>query len=254
MHPVISITLLSGVTVFISYIGLKLVRRYFSEDVLKQNHEAGGFIFNAFGLIYAVLIAFVVFATWTEYDESKKNIDQEAIEISDLYHNSKAFPEPYREQAVPLLKNYIHAVINDEWSGLENGELSEKARESINMLWSFYTGIDFSLIKNEAAYQESLKHLNDLTEKRRTRLFDSRNNIPGIIWAVLFFGAFGTVLYTYFFFAKNLKHQFVMTSALTILNTLILYMIVMLDNPFRGYIKVDFSPFEYTLHLLNSGM
>jgi hypothetical protein len=82
------------------------------------------------------------------------------------------------------------------------------------------------------------------------RLFDSRNNIPGIIWVVLLFGAIVTVIYTYFFYAKNMIHQFVMTSALTVLNTLILYMIVILDNPFRGYIKVDISPFEYLMQLL----
>lgn len=68
----ISIILLCAAMMGISYISLKLVRKRFPEDVLKGNHEVGGLIFNAFGLIYAVLVAFVVFATWTEYDESKK--------------------------------------------------------------------------------------------------------------------------------------------------------------------------------------
>ncbi|KXK55434.1 MAG: hypothetical protein UZ05_CHB002000591 [Chlorobi bacterium OLB5] len=45
-----------------------------------------------------------------------------------------------------------------------------------------------------------------------------------------------------------------MSSALTILNTLILYMIFLLDNPFKGYMKVDARPFEYIIQLLNSGV
>ncbi len=252
--PAISIMLLCAVTFIISYIGLNLVRKRFPENVLRENHEVGGFIFNAFGLIYAVLIAFVVFATWTGYDESKKNVDQESIELSDIYHNSKALPEPYRSQVTPLIKAYIDDVINDEWQRLEYGESSMKAKESFNKIWTFFTTIERSQIKNEIAHQETLKHLNDASEKRRIRIFDSRNNIPGIIWVVLLFGASVTVIYTYFFYTKKLFHQLVMTSALTILNTLILYMILMLDNPFRGYIKVDFSPFEYTLRLINSGM
>ncbi len=253
-HPALSILFLCGVTVFISYVGLKLVRKWFTEDVLKQNHEVGGMIFNAFGIIYAVLIAFVVFATWTEYDESKKNVDQEAIELSDIYHNSKALPEQYKSQVAPLLKAYIDDVINDEWKMLDDGEPSGKARDSFNKIWTFFTTIERSQIKNEIAYQETLKHLNDVNEKRRMRIFDSKNNIPGIIWVVLLFGAVVIVIYTYFFFAKNIRHQFVMTSALTILNTLILYMIVLLDNPFRGYMKIDFSPFEYTMLVITSGM
>ena len=253
-HPVIVITILCIITLSASYAGLKLVRKYFSEDVLRQNHEVGGFIFNAFGLIYAVLIAFVVFATWTEFDDSKKNVDQESIELTDIFHNSKALPEQYRQLVIPLLKTYIEDVINDEWKRLEYGEPGEKARESFDKIWTFYTTLERSQLKNEIAYQETLKHLNDAGEKRRMRIFDSNNNIPGLIWVVLLFGASVTVIYTYFFYAKNIMHQFIMTSALTILNTLILYMILMLDNPFRGYLKIDYSPFEFVLNLISKGM
>ncbi|HAX48541.1 MAG TPA: DUF4239 domain-containing protein [Ignavibacteria bacterium] len=253
-HPVIAITVLSLFTVLVSYAGLKIVRKFYTEDVLRQNHEVGGFIFNAFGLIYAVLVAFVVFATWTEYDNSKKNVDQETIELADIFHNSKALPEPYRSQVIPLLRTYTEDVINSEWKQLEEGEPSLKARESFHVLWTFFTSLDRSLIKNEIAYQETLKHLNDAGEKRRMRIFDSSNNIPGIIWVVLLFGSVVTVLYTYFFYAKNITHQFVMTSALTVLNTLILYMILLLDNPFSGYMKIDHKPFDYVLQLLSAGM
>ena len=253
-HPVIAITLLCTVTVSISYLGLRLVRKWYNEDTLRQNHEVGGFIFNAFGLIYAVLIAFVVFATWTEYDDSKKNVDSEAIELSDVFHNSKALPDEYRKQVIQIMKQYSENVMNDEWKLLESGMPSVKASEDFTKLWTYLTTLDRQQIKNEIAYQETLKHMSDAGERRRTRIFDSNNNSPVIIWVVLLFGAAVTVIYTYFFYAKNIRHQFIMTSALTILNTLILYMILLLDNPFRGYMKVDSRPFEYILHLLNSGM
>ena len=253
-HPAVALTLLCAVTVLISYTGLRIVRNFYTEDVLRQNHEVGGFIFNAFGIIYAVLVAFVVFATWEEYDNSKKNVEIESIELADIFHNSKALPEPYRQQVIPLLKAYTESVINDEWQRMEQGEAGERSIESFNKLWTFFTTIDRSLIKNEIAYQETLKHLNDAGERRRMRIFDSSNNIPGIIWVVLLFGSVVTVFYTYFFFAKNITHQFVMTSALTVLNTLILYMILILDNPFSGYIKIDPKPFEYVTELLNKGM
>ena len=253
-HPAIALTFLSSITVLISYLGLKIVRKFYTEDVLKQNHEVGGFIFNAFGIIYAVLVAFVVFATWEEYDNSKKNVEIESIELADIYHNSKALPEQYRQQVISLLNTYTESVINEEWQRMEQGEASERSIESFNKLWTFFATIDRSLLKNEIAYQETLKHMNDAGESRRMRIFDSTNNIPGIIWVVLLFGAVVTVIYTYFFFAKNMRHQFVMTSALTVLNTLILYMILLLDNPFLGYMKVDNKPFEYVLQLLKNGM
>ena len=253
-HPVISIIFLCIISLLISYSGLKLVRKRFSDDVLRENHEVGGFIFNAFGLIYAVLVAFVVFVTWTEYDRSRENVDLEAIELTDLYHNSKAFPDSIKLQITSTIVSYINDVTGEEWKLLENGTASSSASESFIKLWTLYTSIDVKSLSNEPLYRESLRHLSDLGERRRTRIFDSRSSIPGVIWAVLLFGGFMTVIYTYFFCTKKVVTQFMMTAALTVLNTLILYMIFMLDNPFNGYIKIDASPFEYTLQLIRAGL
>ncbi len=254
LHPAIALTVLCSVTLALSFLGLKLVRKKFEEDTLKQNHEVGGLIFNAFGLIYAVLVAFVVFATWTEYDDSKKNTDLEAIEITDLFRNSNALPDSIKSLIRQQLAQYLNDVINDEWPMLQKGETSAKTVASYNRIWDIYTSMDVKNIPNVYIYQESLKHLNDLGERRRTRLFDSSNNIPGIIWATLLFGGVMTVIYTYFFSTKKFYPQYMMTAALTILNTLILYMIYVLDNPFSGYIKIDTSPYEVTLQLIKIGM
>ena len=251
LHPVLAVLVFCSVTVTLSYLGLRLVRKNFSEDVLRENHEVGGFIFNAFGLVYAVLIAFVVFATWTEYDNSKKNIDDEAIELNELYLNSKVFPDSTQKVIKAALIAYINDVVNDEWPLLVNGEASEKAMNSFNRIWSIYTSMDAAKITNVAVYSESLTHLNHLSEKRRIRIFDSRNEIPGVIWAVLLFGGAMTVIYTYFFCTKKILTQFIMTSGLTVLNTMILYIIYMLENPFSGYIKLDSIPFEYALQMIN---
>jgi hypothetical protein len=39
-------------------------------------------------LIYAVLIAFVVFVTWSSYDTTKKNIEIEAAKIEALFRDA----------------------------------------------------------------------------------------------------------------------------------------------------------------------
>lgn len=254
LHPVAALIILCSITVSLSYFGLKFVRKRFPEDVLRENHEVGGFIFNAFGLVYAVLVAFVVFATWTEYDNSKKNVDYEAIELTDLYQDSKAFSDSIRMQIQTMLANYITDVVTDEWKLMDEGTPSDKARNSYNKICAFYTTMDVKKITNLPVYTESLKHLNDLGERRRTRIFDSHNNIPAIIWTVLLFGSVMTVIYTYFFCTRKFAPQFMMTAALTVLNTMILYMIYMLDNPFTGYMKLSPAPFEYTMELIKAGM
>lgn len=254
LPPAFALLILCTITVSIAFIGLKLVRKKFSQDTLRENHEVGGFIFNAFGLIHAVLVAFVVFATWTEYDNSKKNADSEAIEVNDLYQDSKAFPDSLRRQIDLALAGYLTDVVNDEWQLLNDGGASEKARNSYKKIVELYATIDVTKLANIPLYSESLKHLNDLGEKRRTRIFDSNNTIPGIIWAVLLFGSLMTVIYTYFFSTRKFAPQFLMTAGLTVLNTMILYMIYMLDNPFSGSMKIGPEAFKNILEMVKAGL
>src|SRR5437870_1260869 len=81
------------ITVLISITGLHFVRKKFSPDDLKQNHEVAAIIFNAFGLLYAVVVAFVVFVTWNGYDEATKNLQMEANETIDIFYGTKGFPD-----------------------------------------------------------------------------------------------------------------------------------------------------------------
>jgi hypothetical protein len=252
-HPLISVMFLCVITLALSYIAHKAMRKYFSDDVLKENHEVGGFIFNAFGLIYAVLVAFVVFATWTEYDEAKKTVDMEASELADLFNNSKAFPVTMQAEINSAIIAYADNVINEEWGMLSEGKMSEDARKNYHRLWDVFVKQETGSINNIPVYQESLRHLNDLGEWRRSRIFESRNNIPGIIWGVLLFGGVMTVVYTFFFRTRKLAAQLLMSSGLTVLNTVILYMIYILDHPYVGYTRVGYESLEYVLTLVRTG-
>lgn len=254
LHPAISVIILCIVSVSLSYLGLKIVRKKFPEEVLRDNHEVGGFIFNAFGLIYAVLIAFVVFVTWNEYNDARSNLDAEASELIDVYNTSKAFPDSTRNLLNKSLIEYIEIIMNDEWPLLENGEPSMKARQSFRSLWLIYSTMDVNKLSNVPVYEESLRHLNSLSEKRRTRIFDSRETIPPIIWAALLFGGVMCVVFTYFFCSRRIQAQVVMTSALTVLNTLILYMIYLLDHPFVGSMKLTPEALEHAMYLIKSGL
>src|SRR5213075_986930 len=94
LPPPVSFFIVSAVTTGVALFGLYLVRRTYPADVLKENHEVAAIIFNAFGLFYGVMVAFVVFVTWSGYDDATKNLQMEANEVDDIFHLAKAFPAP----------------------------------------------------------------------------------------------------------------------------------------------------------------
>src|SRR5246127_5466272 len=94
LWPPLSFFIVSAVTTAFALAGLYLVRKKYSAEVLKENHEVAAIIFNAFGLFYGVMVAFVVFVTWNGYDEATKNLQLETSETLDIFHSADAFPDP----------------------------------------------------------------------------------------------------------------------------------------------------------------
>src|SRR6266480_7836824 len=128
LPPPVSFFIVSAVTTGVALFGLSLVRRTYPADVLKENHEVAAIIFNAFGLFYGVMVAFVVFVTWSGYSDATKSLQMEANEVDDIFHSTEAFPEPARSVIKKELMNYITSVYNDELKKMDGGQITLHAR------------------------------------------------------------------------------------------------------------------------------
>src|SRR6267154_3736041 len=124
LPPPISFFIVSAITTSFALFGVYSVRKTYSADVLKENHEVAAIIFNAFGLFYGVMVAFVVFATWNGYDEATKNLQMEASEALDIFHSAESFPDSSRKAIQQGLRDYVSAVYNDEVKRMSDGDIT----------------------------------------------------------------------------------------------------------------------------------
>src|SRR5919106_6312319 len=123
LPPAISFLVVSAMTTAIALAGLRFVRKKYAAEVLKENHEVAAIIFNAFGLFYGVMVAFVVFVTWSGYDEATKNLQLEASEALDIFHNAEAFPDSPKKIIQQGVRDYIAEVYNDEIPKMSEGDI-----------------------------------------------------------------------------------------------------------------------------------
>ncbi len=246
----VSFLIVCSATALLSICGLHLVRIKFPAEKLKENHEVAGIIFNTFGLIYAVVIAFVVFVTWGGYDDATKNLQMEANETIDIFYSAKGFPDSIGKVIQQSLFEYANSVYTGELKKMSNGEISLYSSGALRKLLDIFAKMDAKVMPNRELYSESLKRLNNLAEYRRLRIFAGDDTIPSVIWLVLLTGAVLTISYTYFFGAKNLRAQYMMTSVLTIAITLILFLIYILDHPFSGTSSVSTQPMKQIIDIM----
>jgi len=247
LSPPVSFFIVSAITTFLSLAGLYLVRRKYSAEVLKENHEVAAIIFNAFGLFYGVLIAFVVFVTWNGYDEATKNLQMEASEALDIFHIAEAFPDPAGKIIRQGLRDYVAAVYNDEVPRLSEGDINLYSGGAHTNLRTLFSQIDTTTLPNKELYAESLRCLNNLAQYRRMRIFAGNDTVPPVIWLVLLVGGVFAVSYTFFFAMKNIRAQYLIATTLTVTVTSILFLIYVLDHPFTGTSRVSLAPLRQAI-------
>ncbi len=250
LPPPISFFIVSAITTFFALTGLYLVRRKYSAEVLKENHEVAAIIFNAFGLFYGVLLAFVVFVTWNGYDEATKNLQLESNEVADVFHLTTVFPNPSGEMMRQTLQDYVSSVYNDELKRMSQGEISLHSNQAMLKLITTFYQLDEKAVPNREIYAEALKRLNNLAEYRRLRIFAGNDTVPPVIWLVLLVGSVISISYTYFFGMKNIRAQYLIAASLTVTITMILFLIYVLDHPFTGTSRVSSEPLKQVMQIL----
>jgi uncharacterized membrane protein len=249
----LSFLVVSVVTTSVALAGLCFVRKKYPAEVLKENHEVAAIIFNAFGLLYGVMVAFVVFATWSGYDEATKNLQMEANEAADIFHITEALPNPAGTMIRQGLIDYVASVGNDEIKRMSQGEISLHSNRAMAKLLTVFYQLDEKSIPNRELYAETLKKLNNLAEYRRLRIFAGNNTVPSVVWLVLLVGGVFTVSYTWLFGMKNIKAQYMITTTLTVTITLILFLIYVLDHPFTGTSKASEEPLKQVMEVIQKG-
>ena len=244
--------LIVGVSVVLSVVGLIVVRRSVPLSFLETHHEVAGFFIGVLGVIYAVLLGFVVFVVWDQFEETKVTVAQEANQLGDLSRMAKAFPKPIENRIREGIMTYMKIVINEEWSTMSRGEESPRAWNAMKQLWGMYREINPQTLREQIVLIKSIDKLNDLSDSRKLRLRASHDSVPMIMWILLCSEGAITIVFTYFFGVTSIRSQALMTAALTTIIVLTLFLIFAIDYPFSGDVKVTPEPFQEELERITN--
>jgi len=218
--------------------GTFFVRRFVSLERLSSNNEVAGFKFATVGVLYAVLLAFAVIVVWEKFSAAEDHVAFEAAAAASLYRLADGIGGETGPTIKKKLTEYLESAITQDWPAMEKGRPSAATTRALADIYRAtltYKPADFG---GAMLMQETLHQLDSLTEARRARVVKAAVSVPGVLWLVLFAGAIITVGFTFFFGTENLPAQSLMTGALTLLIFSGLLVIVTIDQPFAGAIKV----------------
>jgi hypothetical protein len=228
-----------GLGTLLSIVGLVLARRYVDIKSLTSNNEIAGHKFATIGVLYAVLLAFAIIVVWGKFADAQLDVVHEAGATKNILRLSQGLSDKDRAVVRSAVANYLKAAINDDWPAMDRGAagVGGAANEALDAIYS--TVVSSSGQGNIAVVFEMLRQVDIVTESRRARLIASEGTVPNTLWLVLLGGAVITIGFTYFFGAESLRAQVLMTALLAIMIFSELLIIVVIDWPFSGPVKVE---------------
>jgi hypothetical protein len=223
------------------------IRKRLSLDRLRSNNEVAGFKFATIGVLFAVLLGFAVIVVWEKFSDAENKVALEAGAAATIYRLAGGIPEDSGQALRTAISAYLKSAIENDWPAMERGKASAATNHALDNLYAIVLHYQPPDARGTALLTEALQQLNTLTQARRARIVLAAGIVPGVVWLVLFTGATLTIAFTFFFGTQNLRAQTLMTGALSALICSGLLVIIAIDHPFAGSVKVKPEALENVL-------
>jgi hypothetical protein len=191
--------------------------------------------------LLALLLGFTFAMTISRFDTRKNLVLEEANAIGTTYLRAQLLPDPYNAEVSDLLRQYIDVRLDFYNAGVDEKKLraaTEQTELLHRQLWSRATAgakVDSHSITT-GLFIQSLNEVIDLHEKRIIAL---RNRVPDSVMLLLFIVSILTMGLTGYGSGLTGKRHFFVTTTVAILIAAVIYLIIDLDRPRRGLIKVS---------------
>jgi hypothetical protein len=236
MNPFLALTIIA-VAVAITVTLMLLVRRFVAPrgGFFTDPDRAAG-VFGVTGTGFAVLLAFVIFLSFSSYDRARDKASVEAVAISQLFRTAKLFSPDAQRSLHGELICYARAVIDDEWKTMRHGSESALVTAWLLRIEQTIDGIQVAGEKQRVAYDHWFEQAAERREGRRGRLDAAEPLVPTLVWLALFLGGALIIAYMCFYAdpAEPFFVQALMMGAVTTMVVAGLLVVRFLDHPYAN--------------------
>jgi hypothetical protein len=238
-RPVWLLILLLILFTALAMLGPLLVRRRVALERLRINNEVAGFKFATIGVLYAVLLAFVVIIAWERFHDAEKALAAEAGSAATVYRLAEGLGAEAAVAVRSGMSAYLKSVLDEDWPAMAAGHSHPATSRALSAVYHEVVHYRPADLHDADLQEDLLRELDRLTEARRERLVMAEGTVPGAIWFVLFLGALLVLAFTFFFGTPNVVTQSLMTGVLAALIFSAILVIIAIDRPFTGAVTVS---------------
>ena len=248
MVIIFKVTLPVLISTVIALVFMIIVRNFFPSEVIKTQIETWGIFFAVFGIIYAIIVGFLLVEVLRRYYNMKATIERELNAIEDT-RDFLVYLDENQEAERDIRKSlldYVNSVVSREWAWMEDwSEISDS--DTSPELYQVMEAVHKIRITNESdniALSAIIDKVSKLTEYRTERLDLSDEHLsPALRFLIVFMSIVLVVSFALMAVESVWIHAFMVFSNVIAIN--LLYLVITdLNHPFEGLWNIRDTSFR----------
>jgi Protein of unknown function (DUF4239) len=220
---------------------------------LSEHHEVPGFLMGVVGVLYSVVLGFLVGTVWTSFASAQATADLEAGHVGDAFNYAGQLPHPEGAELQRILARYAIVVRAQDWSAQPDARTDTTAKllyDAVALAVQVPKGNDSSsseILERNTIRSALIETLRQLGDTRRLRAVQSQSRLPPGLIEALLLGAVGVIAFTFLFGVRSYAKQMTMTALLAGSIGLFFGLTIELSTPYSGAIHVSRDAWDFVI-------
>lgn len=224
-----------------------MVRRLVGRAILEDHADLASFTVTNIAVLYGVLLAFLTVVSWEGLSRASDNAGIEASLVANLYHDAQGLAPPLAGDIGGHVRHYLETIVDREWPLQTAGQMPPDGSAALADLHRHVSRLSPADNGDTVVMADMLRVLNKIDAARASRLEALEGQVPALVWTLIVAMGLLLVAFATLIPAADARLQAVLLGGFVLAVVLVLVMIVELDNPYRGTIRVSDAPYRRAL-------
>jgi hypothetical protein len=236
---------MAAVGLGITFLFIWLVRRYIPDDVRSRAGPTAAVTLQVLATIYAILIAFVIVDEYSQLRAAQQQVADKAAALSTLFENSRAFPTSEGDLVRARTLTYARAFTRITIPHLGDSSTPDGTTDhDLEGIFHAIQHLEPTSESQKAAYDGMLSSLDSVVHTRSALVTASKSTVPLTLLVLLFVIGLTVMAVAATLDTRHHRSHVLLLSSLSLVIWLTLALVVSLDYPFNGVIRVTDEPIK----------